>query len=202
MKQLITIQHTQSLHHTNGMVGSWTDWDLTPRGIAQAQRIGAHLQEQLAGQTWVMYTSDLLRARRTAGIIGDCLGVTPIHHVALRERNLGSAVGQSVQWLREHMTAPERTVDDRLFPDAESRRDAWNRLRPFLQQLMDSDTERIILVSHGDLLGMLFAMWLGLDASFLNHAELTGMAGGVSLLEERDDGRHVIRRLNDTSYLL
>ncbi len=202
MKQIITVQHTQSVHHVNGMVGSWTDWDLTPLGIVQAQRIGTHLQEQLRGQEWVIYTSDLLRARRTAGIIGDCLGVTPIHHVALRERNLGCAVGQSVQWMREHMTAPERTVDDRLFPDAESRRDAWNRLRPFLQQLTDSGKERVILVSHGDLLGMLFAMWLGLDVTFLNHAELTGMAGGVSLLEERDDGRRVIRRLNDASYLL
>lgn len=27
-KYIITIQHTQSIHHTNGMVGSWTDWDL------------------------------------------------------------------------------------------------------------------------------------------------------------------------------
>jgi len=24
MKTFITIQHTQSVHHTNGMVGSWT----------------------------------------------------------------------------------------------------------------------------------------------------------------------------------
>ena len=29
MKHIITVQHTQSIHHTNGMVGSWTDWDLT-----------------------------------------------------------------------------------------------------------------------------------------------------------------------------
>ena len=29
MKHIITVQHTQSVHHTNGMVGSWTNWDLT-----------------------------------------------------------------------------------------------------------------------------------------------------------------------------
>lgn len=29
MKTIITIQHTQAVHHTNGMVGSWTDWELT-----------------------------------------------------------------------------------------------------------------------------------------------------------------------------
>ena len=32
MKNIITIQHTQSVHHTNGMVGSWTDWDLSELG--------------------------------------------------------------------------------------------------------------------------------------------------------------------------
>lgn len=32
MKTILTIQHTQSIHHTNGMVGSWTDWDLTETG--------------------------------------------------------------------------------------------------------------------------------------------------------------------------
>lgn len=33
MKQIITIQHTQSIHHTNGMAGSWTDWDLSELGV-------------------------------------------------------------------------------------------------------------------------------------------------------------------------
>ena len=39
MKNIITIQHTQSIHHTNGMVGSWTDWDLSGVGIQQANNI-------------------------------------------------------------------------------------------------------------------------------------------------------------------
>ena len=32
MKTIFTVQHTQSEHHTNGMVGSWTDWNLTELG--------------------------------------------------------------------------------------------------------------------------------------------------------------------------
>lgn len=32
MKRIYTVQHTQSEHHTNGMVGSWTDWNLTELG--------------------------------------------------------------------------------------------------------------------------------------------------------------------------
>lgn len=38
MKQIITIQHTQSIHHTNGKVGSWTDWGLSELGVEQAEK--------------------------------------------------------------------------------------------------------------------------------------------------------------------
>ncbi len=44
MKTIITIQHTQSVHHTNGMVGSWTDWELSDLGVQQANRIGEKLK--------------------------------------------------------------------------------------------------------------------------------------------------------------
>ena len=40
MKKIITIQHTQSEQHINGMIGSWADWDLTPHGIKSAELIG------------------------------------------------------------------------------------------------------------------------------------------------------------------
>lgn len=43
MKNVITIQHTQSIHHTNGMVGSWTDWDLLEVGVQEADNIGRNL---------------------------------------------------------------------------------------------------------------------------------------------------------------
>ena len=46
MKHINTIQHTQSVHHTNGMVGSWTDWDLTDLGRNQADRIGKKLKDE------------------------------------------------------------------------------------------------------------------------------------------------------------
>jgi len=57
MKHIITVQHTQSVHHTNGMVGSWTDWDLTKLGKKQADSIGKKLEEELAGKTVIIYKS-------------------------------------------------------------------------------------------------------------------------------------------------
>lgn len=200
MKNIITIQHTQSVHHTNGMVGSWTDWDLTELGVQQAERIGCKLREELGSREFVLYSSDLKRARQTAEIVGVALGVVPILRQELRERNLGRCCGRSVQWLRDNLEMQEKSVDDRLFSDAESRRDEWNRLKPFFDEIMESREENIIIVSHGDLLSVFNAMFLGLSVESLNTAEIFGAAGGVSFMFQNDEGKRFIKRISDTSY--
>ena len=201
MKQIITIQHAQSIHHTNGMVGSWTDWDLSDLGVQQAENIGKNLAKEIGGKPFVMYASDLLRARHTAEIVGRHLGIEPVLRQELRERNLGKCVGKSVQWLRENIEVQEKTIDDRMFSDAESRRDEWNRLLPLFDEIMQSDAQHIILVSHGDLLSVFNAMWLRLPAEALNDMDLFGMAGGVSWMLEDNEGKRMIRRLSDLSYM-
>ena len=202
MKTIITIQHTQSLHHTNGMVGSWADWKLTETGVEQAKRIGKKLKAELGEKEFVLYSSDLLRAKETAEQIGKSLGLVPKLRFELRERNLGKCCGQSVQWLRDNIEQVEKSIDDRMFSDAESRRDEWNRLKPFFDEIMANDQENIIIVSHGDLLSTFNAMFLGLSAESLNSCEIFGLPGGVSFLHENDEGKRIIKRISDSSYLL
>lgn len=202
MKTVITIQHTQSIHHTNGMVGSWTDWELSELGVQQANRIGEKLQAELSGRKFVMYSSDLLRAKQTAENVGKYLGLTPILRTELRERNLGKCCGKSVQWLRENLEMQEKTIDDRLFSDAESRRDEWNRLKPFFDEVMAGNDENIIIVSHGDLLSVFNTMFLGLTVETLDTSEIFGLAGGVSFMFENDEGKRIIKRLSDMSYII
>ncbi|QSX04676.1 histidine phosphatase family protein [Sedimentibacter sp. zth1] len=201
MKKIITVQHTQSIHHTNGMVGSWTDWELSELGVKQAHKIGENLKEELKNQKIKMYSSDLTRAKQTAEIVGQHIEVTPILKKELRERNLGKCCGKSVKWLKENVEVQEKTVDDRLFSDAESRRDEWNRLEPFFTEIMQSEDEVIIIVSHGDLLSVFNTMFLGLEIEVLNKAEVFGLAGGVSYLILNDSGKRLIRKMSDMSYI-
>ena len=201
MKHIITIQYTQSVHHTNGMVGSWTDWDLSALGKQQADTIGRNLAA-LAGDTkYVLYASDLKRAVQTAQAVGRHLGLTPVLRSELREGNLGKACGKSVQWLRENLEQPEKTVDDRLFSDGESRRDIWNRLLPFFNEIMENDQENIILVSHGGLLSVFNTMFQGLPVESMNTCELWGGAGSVSRMTVNNDGKRMIRSMGDLSFL-
>lgn len=201
MKTIITIQHTQSVHHTNGMVGSWTDWELSELGVEKANRIGKRLKAELSEKKFVMYSSDLLRAKQTAEIVGQYLGLIPILRIELRERNLGKCCGKSVQWLRENLEMQEKTIDDRLFSDAESRRDEWNRLQPFFDEVMTSDDENIIIVSHGDLLSVFNSMFLGLSIETINTSEMFGLAGGVSYMFENNERKRFIKRMSDMSYV-
>ena len=200
MKNIITIQHTQSIHHTNGMIGSWTDWDLSEVGIEQAKRIGERLSQEIKDKNYVMYSSDLRRTNQTADIVADFLGISPMLTEVLRELNLGEAVGKSVEWAHKNTIVWMKTVDDKPFIGSESKRDVWNRLLEFHNQIMASTDENIIIVSHGGTLSIFHALWLGLDVEMLNKCDLYGNAGGVSFMREDADGKRIISRLNDSSY--
>ncbi|MDR0265429.1 MAG: phosphoglycerate mutase family protein [Sphingobacterium sp.] len=202
VKNIITIQHPESMHHTNGMIGSWTDWELTERGKKQAAQIGRKLAAEFGQKTFVLYSSTLARASQTAEIICKHLNIEPQFTEKLKERNLGAAVGKSVQWLREHIETEEYTIDDKCFHDAESRRDAWNRLIPFYEAVVNSEAENIIIISHGDTLSIFNTMWLGLPVEFLNYGDLYGESGGVSFLAKNSQRKHVIKRLSDMSYII
>lgn len=202
IKNVITIQHPESIHHTNGMIGSWTDWELTQKGKKQAEKIGKKLINELNERKFHLYSSPLLRAKQTAEIVGKYFNIEPQFNESLKERNLGSAVGKSVQWLRENIEKEEYTIDDKCFHNAESRRDVWNRLLPFYEGILNSGIENIIIVSHGDTLSVFNAIWLGLNVEFLNYGDLYGKSGGVSFLTKNTKAKHIINRLSDMSYII
>ncbi|HWK58376.1 MAG TPA: histidine phosphatase family protein [Parapedobacter sp.] len=200
-KNIITIQHPESIHHTNGMIGSWTDWELTEKGIEQAENIAYNLKSEIKNSSFSLFVSPLKRAKLTAETIGKKLDIQLRIIDALKERSLGKANGKSVQWLKENIENEERTIYDKCFSDAESRYDVWQRLLPFYDEIISNDEENIIIVSHGDTLSLFNAMWLGLEPEMLNRIDLYGVSGGVSFLRQTSAGKRIIKRLSDTSYI-
>jgi Fructose-2,6-bisphosphatase len=201
MKNIITIQHTQSEHHVNGMIGSQTEWGLTELGKQQAENIGKSLAEFIGGTQYVMYSSNQIRARQTAEIVGKHLKIEPILEELLREQSLGEAIGKSVEWAHENTIVWMKKVDDRPFSGAETHRETWHRVMPFVKHIAQCSEENIIIVSHGVTLSFINAIWLGLEVEDLNRCGLSGLSGGVSFLSENADGRRLIRRLSDMSFI-
>uniref|UniRef100_UPI00403FB73F histidine phosphatase family protein n=1 Tax=Candidatus Enterococcus willemsii TaxID=1857215 RepID=UPI00403FB73F len=180
MKRIITIQHTESEHHLNGMVGSWTDWELSKRGRHEAQQITTNLTNEFDLNDFMIYSSDLKRAVQTAQPLATKLGKEIMLEKRLRERNLGECCGQSVAWLNQHKLKDEETIDDRLFPSAESRRESFMRLKSFFDELIENPKD-VVLVAHGDILTQFYALFLNQKMEILTTLRFQGLAGGVSV---------------------
>ncbi len=79
-----------------------------------------------------------------------------------------------------------------MFCDAESRREVYNKSKLFFEE---------ILVSHSGLLAICNTLFMNLSVEALNRVELYGTSSGVSHLIVRDDGKIIIKRVSDLSYI-
>ena len=138
---------------------------LTARGVAQAQAIGRRLRGLSEAADARIVSSPLGRARRTAEIIGECLGrrEAPFIDERLREISLGSWDGLDRNEIR--MIAPEifarpvrhewyfRTPDGESFGAFSARIAAW---------LGDFGDAPVIAVCHGVVSRVLRGLYAGL----------------------------------------
>ncbi|HET9299087.1 MAG TPA: 2,3-diphosphoglycerate-dependent phosphoglycerate mutase, partial [Candidatus Polarisedimenticolaceae bacterium] len=121
MRQLVLLRHGQSTWNLENRFTGWTDVDLTPDGVAEAQRAARLLQEE--GFSFdEAYTSVLKRAIRTLWIVldgMDLMWIPVTRDWRLNERHYGALQGlnkaemaekygaeQVLQWRRSYATPP------------------------------------------------------------------------------------------------
>lgn len=197
-KIIIMVQHTESEHHVNGMIGAWGDWELTERGREQAFEIGKWLFKEQCDNSFNMYASDLKRASQTAEEINKTLGITPIITDVIREVNAGAGNGQPREWYKcnKKPQGSEYDPDYKPFDDAESDRDLWNRLYPFYEEIISNDMERIIIVSHGTALSFLQSMIMGYTFKDIERIRFNGNGGSVSKVVIEPNGKVIASYIN------
>lgn len=146
MKNIYIVTHPEATHHIAGVVGGWFDSDLTERGVGQAQAIAESLASRLHGVNVDVYSSDLLRARRTADIIASKFDTEPILDHDLREKSYGEAEGKPQSWLNERRVPipefGERLRHDEGIDGAETRMDLAQRAYNVMGRIRES---------HGDI---------------------------------------------------
>ncbi|MBE6901991.1 MAG: hypothetical protein E7478_05910 [Ruminococcaceae bacterium] len=197
-KTIITVQHTESEHHTNGMIGAWGDWELTARGRKQAFEIGKWLLYEDCDKCFNMYVSDLKRAMQTAEEINKTLLITPNVTDIIREVNAGQGNGKPREWYDANKLPRSDGYDPdyKPFPDAESDRELWDRLYPFYREIVGNDMQRILIVSHGTTLSFLQSMLLGYDFEDIAGFRFNGVGGSVSKFVIEPSGKVVARYIN------
>ncbi|HEV7500410.1 MAG TPA: 2,3-diphosphoglycerate-dependent phosphoglycerate mutase [Vicinamibacteria bacterium] len=137
MKTLVLLRHGESVWNVENRFTGWTDVDLAPKGLQEAQEAGRLLRE--GGYTFdVAFTSLLKRAIRTLWITLDGMDLmwVPVHRSwRLNERHYGSLQGknkaetaaeygekQVLVWRRSYGDPPPPlTRDDERYPGKDRR---------------------------------------------------------------------------------
>lgn len=197
-KTIITVQHTESQHHINGMIGAWGNWELTEFGRKQAFEIGKWLLYEDCDKCFKMFVSDLKRALQTAEEINKTLEIIPIVTEAIREVSAGEGNGKPRTWYDSNKSPRSDNYDPdyKPFPTAESDRELWNRLYAFYKEIVSNDMERILIVSHGTTLSFLQSMLLGYNFEDIAKFRFNGAGGSVSKIVIEPNEKVIVRYIN------
>lgn len=202
MKEIYLIRHGQSMHHTARLTGGWTDTPLTALGCRQAELTSTRLAALVSEDSFHIYSSDLIRASKTAEIIARHVGAEITLDADLRELNNGIATGlteEEAKKVERPITQP--TLDWIPYPEAESWRMMTERIFKCMDRLSADPYTTALIVSHGNSGIAIIEWWLRLSEasrdgiSFeLDPCNITHL--GMNRYDER-----TVVRLNDTSHL-
>ncbi len=198
MTILYLIRHGETAHNASNKIQGWLDVPLNETGLWQAARVG----ERFRGKAvTAIYSSDLIRARKTAEAIGQILNLTPVLDTRLREYNMGEwtgLTGDEIQAITPGYSL--HGADETPIPDGESALDMQARVAPFLQEVVEKHSgERVIAVSHGGTLGLVVATMLNMPPIRRQPFSFGNTAIAKTTF---DHGRWRLRSLNDLCHLV
>ena len=136
MTTLLLVRHGETDWNADGRLQGQTDRPLNDYGRGQARQLATELAD---GELEAIYSSDLSRARETAEIVGERLGLPVALDSDLREKDWGT-------W--EGLTAAER---DRVGFVGESTQAHQERMLRALRRIAERhpDDRRVLVVTHG-----------------------------------------------------
>jgi broad specificity phosphatase PhoE len=133
---LLLVRHGETDWNADGRLQGQTDRPLSDFGRRQARRLADELEGE---ELEAIYSSDLVRARETAEIVGERLGLPVVLDPDLREKDWGT-------W--EGLTAVER---DRVEFAGESTETHQERMLRALRRIAERHPGdgRVLVVTHG-----------------------------------------------------
>jgi broad specificity phosphatase PhoE len=184
-----------TLAETRRFIGH-LDVPLSPRGEAQCLAQSARLRSVPIA---ALYTSDLVRARRSGELLGAPGGLTPIVVPALREMAMGRWEGLTAEEISdrepEAFTTWMASVGEFPFPEGESVPDLAARAWPAFQALAAAHAgDAIAIVAHGGTNRALLCRALGVP---LDRLLAFGQGYGAMTVLVHEAGRWSLRRLNE-----
>lgn len=150
--------------------GGWSDTPLSELGVEQVQALAEKLTKDPQFVVEKIYTSDLPRAKQTAGIISRNLHVPVTCLSQFREVNNGVLAGmKNVEALEKFPGLFWNTLGwDEKYPGGESPREFFERIASAWEDLagdMRKSGGNVILVTHGGVINVILHLVNGLTYS-------------------------------------
>ncbi|MCD6639406.1 MAG: histidine phosphatase family protein [Nocardioides sp.] len=190
MRRLVLLRHGQTEWNLAGRFQGHTDIALDETGVAQAERVAPAMAALDPVRLW---SSDLVRASRTAEIVAAATGLEPVLDDRLREYDVGVRAGMTRDELRaQHpevylaMVSGAPGAVEGAETDEQVQRRVHSALQDFWESLGRGETGLVVM--HGAALRTGLLAFLGWPVSL--REQLRGLAncGWVELLES-EDGR-------------
>ncbi len=179
------------------------DVELTSEGVKQAQLLRDRMKNY---QIDALYSSDLLRARETAEIINEGLGLTHEIREGIREISFGHLEGKSAEYIDEHFKEfnqkHKMLIEDIPYPGGESGQDVYERAMPVIMDIVKSGKKDIAIVMHGGTIRTILAALFGKDQAnrFLFGFSLENTSI-TQLVYDEGKERFYLERFNDFAHL-
>jgi len=166
--QLYLIRHGEAVSNVQPIVGGMRgDTGLTPRGVAQAERLRDRLASTGAIAADVLISSTLPRARETAEIIAPALGLPIIWDDDVQEMRPGVADGMSLDEFREQFGIPSTAREPfrPLAPGGENWPQFMLRVATALDRIARQHRDKsVVIVCHGGVIEGSFVYFFGLNS--------------------------------------
>ncbi len=163
MHTITLMRHGESDGNANGLIQGQIDLPLTENGQKQAREI-AQIWLSDGRQFDLIIASPLLRARTTAEIISETLGLPVEYDAIWMERSFGSIDGQVYKEVEQRI--PRTDFTHPYLPPGEtgeSQFDLFNRAGQAIQSLVRRPPGAYLIVSHGAFLNMAMYGILGMS---------------------------------------
>ena len=183
MTDLLLIRHGENDYTRKGRLAGWTPGvHLNEKGLVQAQAIARHLAR---APIQAVYSSPLERALETAAPLARVRQLRVRKLEAVGEVRYGEWTGKSLKALARTRLwqTVQRFPAAMEFPDGETLRAVQSRAVDAVEALARRHRkEMVAVVSHGDVIKLLVAHYLGLPIDlFQRIAVNTGSISGVRL---------------------
>lgn len=200
MRNLYLLRHGESEWNITGMVQGSKNSELTSLGISQAEKAGESLKAEGIGS---IYSSPLIRAEKTAKVVGEKIGLEPVVNESFQEMCFGHWEGQLLRTVeeeyRDEFMTWKKSPHTFKVEGSEQLVDVQARMIRAIEEIRASDdSENVLIVSHGTAIKAMMLGLLGIDLSKYGNFSVSNT--GITKIEFGDYNT-VMRYFNDTSHV-